>query len=104
MHLRLIALIATLCVTQVSAASLQPVEAGLQPLYERIAAIQAKKQRIKLKLQAPDVDAKDRDAAYQRLQQMDAEKHGLEDAIEKARAFAQAPLVLFATPLEQRHD
>lgn len=104
MNLRLIAVTVALCTGQADAASLQPVEAGLQPLYERLAAIQSEKQTIKLTLQERDVDAKGRDAAYQRLQEMDAEKHGLEDAIEKAKAFAQAPLGMFAGPLGHWQD
>lgn len=104
MNLRLIAVTAALCAAQADAASLQPVEAGLQPVYERIAAIRAEKQTLKLKLQERDVGAKSRDTAYQRLQQMDAETQRLEDGIEKAKAFARAPLVLFAAPLEHLQD
>ena len=104
MHLRLIALTAALCACQAGAASLQPVEAGLQPVYERLATIEAEKQTLKLKLQERDVDAKSRDAAYLHLQEMDAETHRLEDQIEKAKAFARAPLVMFAGPPEQRRD
>jgi hypothetical protein len=96
MYLRLIALIAAaLCATLVDATTLQPVEAGLQPVYERIASIEDEIQMLGKTQGNSDALNEDRLLAEEKVKSLQSEKRRLEAEILRAKDIAHSPLVTF---------
>ena len=97
MKQRVIAFIACLTVSSVAGA-IQPVNVGLQPLYERIEAINGEQQLLNQRLQAEDTSARDRAMAYRQYKALEFERNQLAGQIVQARKLAQSPLVTFMAP------
>ncbi len=99
---RLIApVVAALCASVVGAATIQPVEAGLQPLHERIASIDAEVQQLDKMLRESDVPEEGRTLAAKRIESLQLEKRQLETSILDARLFARSPLVMYLAPANE---
>jgi len=99
MYLRLIALIAAaLCATLVDAETIQPVEGGLQPAYERIASIEAEIQNLGKSREESGALKKDRLIVEEKIKSLLSEKRRLEAEILRARDISHSPLVTFMTP------
>ena len=98
MYLRLIALIAAaLCATLIDAATIQPVEAGLQPVYERIASIEVEIQLLGKTHQESGAPKEGRLIVEEKIKSLQLEKRRLEAKIFRAKDIAHSPLVTFMT-------
>lgn len=97
MSQRVIAFIVCLA-SSAAAGAIQPVEAGLQPLYERIQAINGEQQLLNRRLQAAETSAPDRMLAYRRYQALEEERRRLAREIARSMELAQSPLVTFMAP------
>ncbi|ARV17027.1 hypothetical protein AEP_00061 [Curvibacter sp. AEP1-3] len=96
MSLRLTALIfASLCVTFVQAAPIQPVEASLQPMHARIASIEIEIQTLARTKQNLVTSNEDRMLAERKVKSLQSEKRRLEAEIKFAKDIAHSPLVSF---------
>jgi hypothetical protein len=93
MNLRHIAFMLCLgCSMTVNA--IQPVEAGLHPLYARIQNIESERQLLNQILQKPEASANERAYSYRRYKVLERE-------IANAKKFAQSPLVTFMAPVTE---
>ena len=97
MNLRRVAFIFCLGYSM-TAGAIQPVEAGLQPLYTRIQAIDSERQLLNQILQAPEASASARASSYRRYKVLEEERDRLVRAVAKTKEFAQSPLVTFMAP------
>ncbi|WP_296469717.1 hypothetical protein [Rhodoferax sp.] len=98
MYLRLIALIAAaLCATLVDATTIQPMEAGLQPVYERIASIEAEIQMLEKTHGKSGALKEVRLIPEEKIKSLQSEKRRLEAEILWAKDIAHSPLVTFMT-------
>ncbi|OWQ90797.1 hypothetical protein CDN99_11550 [Roseateles aquatilis] len=100
MHQRFAALV-VLVTSSVGAFAFQPVEAGLQPLKARVAAIDKDIEVLNQRLRAEDAAPEIRAAAFRQYQTLTAEREGLARQIKQSRELAQSPLVMYATPQGQ---
>lgn len=94
---RIIAFIVCL-ILSTTAGAIQPVEAGLQPLYERIHAISGEQQSLNQRLQATETSARERALAYRSYQVLEKERQQLVREIAQAKQLARSPLVTFMVP------
>jgi hypothetical protein len=88
---------ATLCGIHLhaGAASFQPVEDGLRPVYERIVSIEAQVKALENTRYGLDPQAEERLAAEEKMKALQTEKNRLTEIILKSRKFAESPLVMF---------
>lgn len=86
-----------LCAAQlhVSAATFQPVEEGLRPLYVRMASIDAEMQSLETTLTGLDPQAEERLLVEEKIKTLKSEKERLARVILQSRKFAESPLVMF---------
>jgi hypothetical protein len=78
--------------------AIQPVEAGLRPLPERLNKIYGEQHLLNQTLQAAASKPEDRVAAYRLYQALDIERRQLEASIDEARNLGRSPLIMFASP------
>jgi hypothetical protein len=96
MNLRLTALIAaSLCVNFVQATPIQPVEASLQPMYDRIASIEIEIQTLDRTQQNLVTPNEDRLIAEEKVKSLQSEKRRHEAEIRFTKDIAHSPLVSF---------
>ncbi|PND36328.1 hypothetical protein C1O66_21740 [Paucibacter aquatile] len=81
-----------------SAQAVQPVDAGLQPLHERLSALAQDQKRLDEQLSREDGSAEARAHAWRRSKALAAERAQLERDIALARLRAQSPLLMHASP------
>jgi hypothetical protein len=97
MKLRVITFIVCLALSA-TASAFQPVEVGLEPLYDRSMAINGEQQLINQKLQAAETSARNRALAYRRYQVLEKERRQLTREIARSKELAQSPLITFTAP------
>jgi hypothetical protein len=96
MNLHFIALIAAaLCATLVDAATIQPVEAGLHPIFGRIASVEVEILMLGKAHRNSAALNEDRLLAEEKIKSLQSEKRRLEAEILWAKDVAQSPLVTF---------
>lgn len=97
MNQRVIAFVVCL-ITSAAACAIQPVEAGLQPLYGRIQAISGEQQLLNERLQSAETSARERAMAWRSYQALEKERRQLAQGIAQAKKLGQSPLVTFMIP------
>jgi len=102
MYLRLVALIAAvLCATLLNAATIQPGEAGLQPVYERIASIEVEIQMLEKTHENSSALNEDRLLIEEKIKSLQSEKRRLEVEILQSKDMVHVPLVTLMAPLNE---
>lgn len=82
------------------ASAFQPVEAGLQPVHERIQNVQGEIYALAGEFSANRTTRDERDELGRRMVQLIGERKALEAEVARARALSRSPLVNFAMPSE----
>lgn len=100
MNQRVIAFI-LLLIASTAACAIPSVEAGLQPLYERILVINGEQQLHNQRLRAVETSAGERVLAWRRYQVLEKERQQLAREITRAKRLGQSPLVMFMTPVTE---
>lgn len=85
-------------ISATAAGAIQPVEDGLQPLYERIQVISDAQQLLNQRLQAVETSARERALAYRTYQVLEKERQQLAREIAHSKQLAQSPLVTWMVP------
>ncbi|PTT90870.1 hypothetical protein DBR42_05025, partial [Pelomonas sp. HMWF004] len=80
------------------AQAIQPVEMGLLPLKERLAAIDGVAASLQRQLASDDAQPHERAEAWRRLQALAAEREQLARQVAATRRLAANPLVMYAAP------
>jgi len=75
--------------------AIQPVEAGLRPLHERLKVIHEEQHRLNERLRASDTPLERRVAAYRSWKIFELERLKLVESIREARKLAESPGVAF---------
>lgn len=81
-----------------AAHAIQPLETGLQPVYERLNVVQGAQGLLNEKLQAPDTALEQRIVAYRSWKILERERISLEASISLSEKWATSPLVTFISP------
>ncbi len=89
---------AALCATGAGAQTIQPVEDGLRPLYERIAAIQAELQELDRTLEESAALTEAHVIAEDQVRFLQQKKQCLEAQVLRAKEWSRSPLVMYAAP------
>lgn len=83
-----------------AAQAIQPVEAGLHPVYERLKTLHAEQRLLNERLRAHDTLLEDRVGAYRTWKALELERQNLEALIREARKLADSPFVTFISSPE----